>query len=174
METEQGDREVVEAFRQTYQRLVERAPVSQPDWPPVLVAQSAPTHRYPQGWLVTVIVFLITVAFGLGWVVSPGQAAGDSDPFQVQTGTTIPATPEVSGVTYPSPFDAAVAYAEAQNPDVEDPRVTRIVGIYADQSLVDLRVQVQADDFCHWYGVTGRVDEGELAWQGGPALPCDD
>ena len=51
--------------------------------------------------------------------------------------------------------------------------MTRIIGIYADQNLVDLRVQVQADNFCHWYGVTGQVEQGEIVWRGGPANSCD-
>jgi hypothetical protein len=45
--------------------------------------------------------------------------------------------------------------------------------IYAGRDLVDLRVKVEADDFCHWYGVTGQVEHDELAWRGGPAQPCD-
>jgi hypothetical protein len=123
--------------------------------------------------MVAAIAFVITAAFGLGWLVSPGQVSAVSDPFQVQTGTTMTAVPDTSGAVYSTPADAAIAYAEAQAPEIEDPQVTRIIGIYADQAIVDLRVQVQADDFCHWYGVTGQVDQDELAWRGGPAQPCD-
>jgi hypothetical protein len=121
--------------------------------------------------MVTSLAFLITVAFGLGWVVSPTASSMGADPFQVQTGTTMAALPD-TGPSYSSPAEAAIAYAEAQQPDIEDPQMTRIIGIYADQNLVDLRVQVQADTFCHWYGVTGQVEQGEIMWRGGPAQSC--
>jgi hypothetical protein len=51
--------------------------------------------------------------------------------------------------------------------------VSRIVVIYADQAMVDLRVQVEGDAFCQWYGVTGIVDKGRLTYRASPALPCD-
>jgi hypothetical protein len=117
--------------------------------------------------------FLITIAFGLGWLISPGELSAGADPFQVQTGTTMTAIPETSGTSYSTPADAAIAYAEAQEPGIEDPQVTRMIVIYADDAIVDLRVQVQADDFCHWYGVMGQVEQDELEWRGGPAQPCD-
>jgi hypothetical protein len=82
------------------------------------------------------------------------------------------AVPETSGAFYPTPADAAIAYAEAQKPGIEDPQVTRMYVIYAGQDIVDLRVKVEADDFCHFYGVTGQIKEDELAWRGGPAQPC--
>jgi hypothetical protein len=52
-------------------------------------------------------------------------------------------------------------------------QMMRIIGIYADQNLVDLRVQVQADKFCRWYGVTEQGEQGEVMWRGGPAQLCD-
>lgn len=116
--------------------------------------------------------FLVTIAFGLGWLISPDEPSAGTDPFQVQTGTTMTAAPENSRASYSNPADAAIAYAEAQEPRLEDPQVTRMIVIYADDEIVDLRVQVQADDFCHWYGVMGRAEQDELEWRGGPALPC--
>lgn len=48
-----------------------------------------------------------------------------------------------------------------------------MIGIYADDEVVDLRVEVQAEDFCHWYVVNGRVEQGELQWRANPVLRCD-
>jgi hypothetical protein len=173
MNSEHDDRELVGAFRRTYERLVDETPVSDPQWPPVLSAQETATRPAFQGWMVAAIAFLVTMAFGLGWLISPSRSSVGADPFQVQTGTTMTAVPETSGPSYSSPAEAAIAYAEAQAPGIEDAQMTRIIGIYADQALVDLRVQIQADDFCHWYGVTGQVEQGEIAWRGGPAGSCD-
>ena len=173
MNTEQDDRDLVESFRQTYERLVDQAPVSDVEWPLALTAQAAPTRPAPRGWMVAAIAFLITVGFGLGWLVSPVESSVGAVPFQVQTESTLAAVPETSGTVYSTPADAAIAYAEAQEPGIDDPQVTRMFVIYAGQDLVDLRVQVEADDFCHWYGVTGQVEQEELEWRGGPAQPCD-
>jgi len=173
MNTEQDDRDLVETFRRTYQRLVDQAPVPDPEWPPVRTIRETPLRSAPRGWMAAALAFLITIAFGLGWLISPGELSARADPFQVQTGTTMTAVPETSGTSYSTPADAAIAYAEAQEPGIEDPQVTRMIVIYADDAIVDLRVQVQADDFCHWYGVMGQIEQDELEWRGGPALPCD-
>lgn len=173
MNTEHDDRDLVDSFRRSYGRLVDQAPSAGREWPPVLSAREMTTRPAVSGWMVASIAFLLTVAFGLGWLVSPAESTVGADPFQTQTGTTMTAVPETSGPVYSTPADAAIAYAEAQEPAIEDPQVTRIIGIYADQNLVDLRVQVQADDFCYWYGVTGRAEEDEIGWQGGPAQSCD-
>ena len=172
MSTENDDHGVAETFRQSYERLVDLAPVSDPEWPPVLTAQVTPSRRLPRGWMVAVIAFLITLAFGLGGLIAPGRPSADPNPFQVQTESTMTAVPETSGAFYPTPANAAIAYAEAQKPGIEDPQVTRMYVIYAGQDIVDLRVKVEADDFCHFYGVTGQIKEDELAWRGGPAQPC--
>lgn len=174
MNTEHDDHVLAEAFRHTYERLVDQAPVSEFEWPPALTARAAPTRPAPRGWMVAAIAFSITIAFGLGWLVSPGESSEGGDPFQVQTDSTMAAAPATSGTSYSTPADAAIAYAETQEPGIEDPQVTRMVVIHASQAIVDLRVQVEADDFCHWYGVTGQVAQEELEWRGGPAAPCDD
>jgi hypothetical protein len=172
MNTEHDNRDLVDTFRRSYGRLVDRAPSAGQEWPPALPAQEMTTRPVVRGWMVASIAFLITLAFGLGWLVSPPASSAGADPFQVKTGTTMAAVPD-TGPSYSSPAEAAVAYAEAQQPGIEDPQMTRIIGIYADQNLVDLRVQIQADDFCHWYGVTGQVEQEEITWRGGPAQSCD-
>jgi len=172
MNTEHDDRDLVDAFRRIFGRLVDQAPSAGREWPPALTARAMTTTPAVRGWIVAAAAFLLTLAFGLGWLVSPADSSV-AEPFQVQTATTMGAVPETSGPVYSTPVDAAIAYAYAQEPGIEDPQVTRIVGIYADEDLVDLRLQVQADDFCYWYGVTGRVEQDEIEWQGGPARSCD-
>ncbi|MGH8937157.1 MAG: hypothetical protein ACRDXD_13005 [Acidimicrobiia bacterium] len=82
-------------------------------------------------------------------------------------------SPQAPTEDFPNPREAAIAAALAQDPSLENPSVSRMVVIYADSTIVDLRVQVQAGGFCHWYGVVGRVDNGELRWDGGPAIACE-
>ena len=60
----------------------------------------------------------------------------------------------------------------ANDPDLENPKVTRMIAIYADAVTVDLRVQVEADGFCHWYGIGGQIREARLEWRASPASPC--
>jgi hypothetical protein len=166
---------IAEAFRSTYRHLVDQAPTSEAEWPPVFTIQgTTPVGRARSGWIVAAGAFLITGSFWIGWLVAPGRSTPAADAFQVQTVTTAVAVPGTTGIPYTSPADAALAAALAQAPDLKDAQVTRIVGIYADDTTVDLRVQVQASDFCHWYGVAGHVQEGALEWRGGPALPCDE
>lgn len=163
------------AFRRSYERLVARAPTTEAEWPPVATLDAATSvGRRPPGWIVVAVAFLITSSFWVGWLVAPGRSTPAADQFEIRTETTTAAAPETTSTPYGSPADAAVAAALAQAPDLEDAHVTRIVGIYADDSTVDLRVQVQASDFCHWYGIAGRVREGALEWRGGSALPCDE
>lgn len=173
MNTEQDDRDLVETFRRSYQRLVDQAPAADAEWPPVRIIQETPLRSAPRGWRIAALAFLITIAFGLGSLISPGGSSAGADPFQVQTETTMTAVPEASGPSFSAPTDAAIAYAEAQEPGIEDPQVTRMIVIYAGSAMVDLRVQVQAHDFCHWYGVIGQIEQDQLEWRGGPALPCD-
>ena len=71
-----------------------------------------------------------------------------------------------------SPGDAAIDAARAHRADLRNARVTRMVAIYADDTTVDLRVEVTADGFCHWYGVSGQVQAGALEWRASPAATC--
>ncbi len=165
---------VSRAFRRSYEHLVARAPTTEAEWPPVATLDAfTSVGRRPPGWMVAVAAFLITGSFWVGWITAPGRSTPAGDQFEIRTETAPAAVPEATSAPYPSPADAAIAAALAQVPDLEDARVTRIVGIYADDAIVDLRVQVQATDFCHWYGIAGRVQEGAIEWRGGPALPCD-
>lgn len=74
---------------------------------------------------------------------------------------------------FDSPSEAALATARVDYPGLVAAKVSRMVLIYADQAIVDLRVQVESDAFCQWYGVTGMVDEGRLTYRASPALPCE-
>jgi hypothetical protein len=114
------------------------------------------------------------LALGLAVVLTScsGTPFVDSS-FDRSTVTVIASAVQVTGDGhFESPADAALAVARAQRPDLVDPRLTRMVGIYADSTTVDLRVQIQAEGFCHWYGVAGRVQDGALEWRAQSALPC--
>jgi len=89
MNTENDDRDLVDAFRRSFGRLVDRAAAAGQEWPPVLTAQEMTSRPVVRGWMVASITFLITVAFGLGRLVSPAASSVGADPFQVQTGTTL-------------------------------------------------------------------------------------
>lgn len=88
-------------------------------------------------------------------------------------GTTSIAAPVGDVAGFNSPNEAALAMARVDNPGLGTAEVSRMVVIYADQAMVDLRVQVEGDAFCQWYGVSGIVDEGRLTYRASPALPCD-
>ena len=75
---------------------------------------------------------------------------------------------------FSSPGDAAIFAAQGHAADLRNPRVSRMVAIYADNQTVDLRVEVTADGFCHWYGVGGQVRQGALEWRASPAGPCEE
>jgi len=98
----------------------------------------------------------------------------DSSPSTLasNTATAVPSLVSDS-VAYHTPAEAVVAVALGEHSDIFEPRVTQIVGIYADQNTVDLRVELQAEGFCQWYGVLGSVEGAMLRWRAGPALPCD-
>ncbi len=165
---------VAAAFRQTYGQLVAQTPTSDAEWPPVVTIRTATVHRSWPGWIVAGAAFLVTISFWVGWLVAAGRATPAADPFQFGAEvTTAVAVPETAGTAYTNPADAAVAAALSQAPDLDEPHVTRMVGVYADDTTVDLRVQVQASDFCNWYGVTGTIREEALEWRSRPALPCD-
>jgi hypothetical protein len=102
---------------------------------------------------------------------SPSLGPADSNPTAEATTTEIPSL--VSGtIAYDTPAAAARSAALADNGGLVEPQVSLIVGIYADEYTVDLRVQLQADEFCQWYGVLGAVEGGALRWRASPALPC--
>ncbi len=82
------------------------------------------------------------------------------------------AVPDDATRAFPSPGDAAIFAARAHRADLRNAQVTHMVAIYADDTTVDLRVEVTADGFCHWYGVSGQVQEGALEWRASPAGPC--
>lgn len=110
----------------------------------------------------------------VGLLTACSQASTTIEPlFEVQTDATVVPASVTETAPFANPNSAAIAAALAQNPNLTDLRVTRIVGIYGDERIVDLRVEVQTDGFCHWYGVVGRVNDGVLEWRGGTALGCD-
>ena len=86
--------------------------------------------------------------------------------------TSIPA-PVGDLAAFDTPNEAALATARVANPGLVAAKVSRMVVIYADRTMVDLRVQVVGDAFCQWYGVTGIVDEGRLIYRASPALQCE-
>lgn len=176
MPIEEERDDVADAFHESYELVIDRTPIEELVWPPVpttLGVNDAHGHWAWSGWKAATAGFLLTGAFGFGWLTAPSPGTTATDPFEVVTVTTAIAVPETATALFASPFDAAIAAALVQDPDLLDPHVTRLIGIYADDQIVNLRAQVRADGFCHWYGVMGRVQEVALVWSGGPALPCD-
>lgn len=112
----------------------------------------------------------------VGLLTACSQASTTIEPlFEVQTETAVVVSASVTATaSFANPNSAAIAAALAQNPNLIDLHVTKIVGIYGDDRLVDLRVEVQTGGFCHWYGVVGSVNDGVLEWRGSPALDCDE
>jgi hypothetical protein len=88
-------------------------------------------------------------------------------------GTISIAAPVGDVAGFNSPNEAALTTARVDNPKLVAAKVSRMVVIYADQAMVDLRVQVEGDAFCQWYGVTGIVEAGRLTYRASPAMPCD-
>jgi hypothetical protein len=108
----------------------------------------------------------------LGSCSGPQSADPTLDISTITITANATALPSSDANQFDNPGDAATATARAENPDLIDPRMTRMVGIYADATSVDLRVQIQAEGFCHWYGVIGRVQGEAIQWSAQPALPC--
>jgi len=65
---------------------------------------------------------------------------------------------------YGNPFEAAKAHALALGVTQTDLRLTRSVSIFDDDRTIDLRVELVGANFCRWYGVSGVVRDGRLAW----------
>lgn len=174
MNVDPGNDEVRDAFRHAYQHLTDQVPVSAVEWPllPSIAFLDRPAE--PQRWGVTAAVSLLLLgaAFFGGWFFAPESSSPATDPFAAQDEIAAVAVEE--GIGYPSHSEAAIAAAISGRSGLVDPQVTRAVVIFADEETVDLRVEVQADEFCYWFGVVGRVEDGGLAWRGGPALGCDD
>ena len=175
MPTEPEHDTLTRTFRETYQRMVDRTPITSFEWPPVPEMKRATSQprRLEPGWKAAALGFVITAAFGIGWLVAPGPTPGVGDQLGAPTETTALPIPESNVPPSETAADAAIAAALRQEPDLDNPRVTRIVGIYTDDTTVDLRVAIEADGFCHWYGVTGSVQQDILEWRGGPAGPCE-
>ncbi len=85
--------------------------------------------------------------------------------------TSVEAPATVAGFT--SPQEAALAAAQLTYPVADVETVDRMVVIYADSEMIDLRVRVNDGKFCHWYGVSGVVEGGRLVYRAGPALGCE-
>lgn len=172
MTTEQRDDRSRSAFRGTYQWMIEALPTTELDWPPAhTLRQPLPRHATPR-WVAASAVVLIAAAFAVGWLAAPDRSVDVADQSQPVTATTALAVPDTDSTAYASPNEAVTAAALEQDPDLVDPAFQMIV-IFADENLVDLRVKLQADGFCHWYGANGRVNDDKLEWRAGPADACD-
>jgi hypothetical protein len=106
-------------------------------------------------------------------LIAPESASTATDRFAAYNEESDMAIAVQDGIGYPSPTGAAIAAAVSGEPGLVDPPVTRAAVIFADETTVDLRVEVQADEFCHWFGVVGRAEAGVLVWRGGLALGCE-
>ncbi|MFZ0492000.1 MAG: hypothetical protein WAM81_02250 [Acidimicrobiia bacterium] len=116
-------------------------------------------------------VLLMAASVGIGACADSARISA-ADPSQTEVSTA--GAVLLEGPFFHTPEDAAIAATHVQFPDPADPQVTRVILIWADDTTVDLRVQVQAFGFCHWYGVGGDVHDGALRWWSGPsALPCE-
>lgn len=177
---EQERNRAAEALHKSYQLVVDQTLIEDPVWPPVAVTVTVDTSRGRSvwtGWRVAAAGSLLTASFGIGWLAAPSPGAMATDPFPIQTITfttiAIPSISTIPTVSFSNPFDALIAAAGAQDPSLIDPHVTRLIGVYADDQIVDLRAQVRADGFCHWYAVTGRVQDGALGWSAAPVSACE-
>lgn len=178
MEPEPDHDTVTRTFQEIYQRMVDRTPITDLVWPPVPEVKTAIAQpsRLEPGWRVAAVAFLITAAFGIGWLVAPVGRVEVADNFQPAPQPVPPTTavPELfTGDSFhTSPYEAVTAAASEQEPNLVDPTFQMVV-IFADEDIVDLRVKLQADGFCHWYGANGRVNNDQIEWRAGPAGPCD-
>lgn len=175
MSPKQKQDDVIDAFQESYQLVVDQMSRAEPVWPPSItishVTQSPAPAR--SRWKVGVSGFLLTVAFGLGWLLAPSPVATDLDsPNAGAVPVASTAIPETASAEFASAADAAIASAITENPSLTDPHVTRLIAIGASDTSVNLRAQVVAGEFCHWCGVGGRVRDGALVWSAAPASAC--
>lgn len=76
--------------------------------------------------------------------------------------------------TFPNPAEAAEA--KAHQVGLDEARADKFVLVYADEELIDLRVRVNGDDGCSWFGVGGFVEDGKISWSNagsGDGQPCN-
>jgi len=178
MSHEEFDDEFASTFRNAYQRAVEASPSGE-SWPPL---QSLGTHPPlvggTSGWIRAVAAFAVVavVAFGTGWLTRSNPTTEPDASFYLDTPPTTRAAVLMDpAATFDNPFDAVIDAADGLFSTLPSPSATaRMVVIFADSGLVDLRMQVKTEDACQWYGVTGRVTEEGLRWSSGPGLSCDD
>lgn len=173
MPTEHNDDQMASAFRGTYQRVVDAVPSTDPGWPPVRTLRPASRRRPSRTWAVAGIALFGAGAFLVGWLAASGPGSGAADDVEQLPPTTAPAVLDPESASFSSPNEAVMAAAVEQNPDMVDPTTRQMIVIYADERIVDLRVKLQADGFCHWYGANGRVENDVLEWRAGPADACD-
>lgn len=177
MSHEEFDDEFASTFRNTYQRAVETSPEGE-SWPPLQsLGKHPPLVRGTSGWVRAGAAFAVVavVAFGTGWLTGPNPASEPEAFLYLQTPpTTLAAVPVDPAATFDNPYDAVIDAAAGLFSTLPNPSATtRMVVIFADSELVDLRVQVRWEGACQWYGVTGRVTDDGLRWSSGPALSCD-
>lgn len=176
MPTDHSDDRTRHAFRGTYQWMIEAVPATDMDWPPAQPLRGPSQRRESRMWLAAGAVLLVVTAFAVGWLAAPVGRVGMADEFQPAPQPVPPTTalPEIATAdnSYTSPYEAVMAAASQQQPDLADPTFQMIV-IFADENIVDLRVKLQADGFCHWYRANGRVNSDRIEWRAGPADPCD-
>ncbi len=173
MGTEPNNDPTAQAFRESYDQIVGQVHLTEPEWPPIpTVSDHGPTARPKLPWLrVAAGISALALVFAAGWLISPDPTTPTNEPYEFGTDTA-EAVPHTRSAPHASPNDAAIATALSQNPGLDEPRVTRMVTIFADDTMVDLRVEVQDDGFCHWYGVLGTIHQGRLEWRGGqPTTP---
>lgn len=76
---------------------------------------------------------------------------------------------------YPSHTEAALAAAEKRDPGLVNPDITAAIVIFSDETTVDLRVQVRADNgYCDWFGVNATLRGSAIQWRAAGANGCSD
>jgi len=105
-------------------------------------------------------------------------SACGTDPSPAASTTTLAASRVVtiagdtSTPAYGTPVEAVLVVAQSDQPGLTAQNINLMQVIYADQTLVDLRVELRAEGFCQWYGVMGFVEGSTLQWHADRALPC--
>ncbi len=169
MSNEDFDQRSKQAFLGTYQRMIDALPGDELEWPPSYRTQwPEPRPHMNRIWVVVLAALLGLVGFGVGWFAAPEPGVGTTPAYQPAPPTTAPAAPVDDPTTYATAHEAVRAAALRQVPNLGS-STYRMVVIHAGEWLVDLRVALQAQGFCHWYGVQGRVVDGKLEWRAAPS-----